>query len=104
MISGRWAWWISWPVATVFLCLLGPIRLYDATGIPLTLQSFGVVLVPLLFGSRIGLAAVCTYLALGGMGLPGFCAGHVRLGAVFRGNRRILDGFSFGGRVCGPRG
>ena len=75
MISGRWAWWISWPVATVFLCLLGPIRLYDATGIPLTLQSFGVVLVPLLFGSRIGLAAVCTYLALGGMGLPVFALG-----------------------------
>ncbi len=102
MISGRWAWWISWPVATVFLCLLGPIRLYDATGIPLTLQSFGVVLVPLLFGSRIGLAAVCTYLALGGMGLPVFALGTSGWERLFW--ARILDGFSFGGRVCGPRG
>ena len=75
MISGRWAWWIAWPVATAFLCLIGPVRLYDATGIPLTLQSFGVVLVPLLFGSRIGLAAVCSYLALGGLGLPVFALG-----------------------------
>jgi len=75
MLANRWSFFGIWPVATAVLCILGPLRLYDGAGIPITLQSFGVVLVPLLFGSRAGLAAVLSYLVLGGLGLPVFALG-----------------------------
>ena len=75
MYTNRWSFFVAWPVATLLLCVLGPIRVYDGAGLPITLQSFAVVLVPLLWGSRVGLASVVSYLLLGGLGLPVFALG-----------------------------
>jgi biotin transport system substrate-specific component len=42
------------------------------TPVPLTVQNFGVLLVGLLLGSRLGFAALALYLAEGAMGMPVF--------------------------------
>lgn len=59
----------------VVLCLAGPIRFATPDGIPVTLQSLAVVLVPVLLGWRRGLMLVVGYLLLGGLGLPVFAGG-----------------------------
>jgi hypothetical protein len=43
MYTNRWSFFVAWPVATLLLCVLGPIRVYDGVGLPITLQSFAVV-------------------------------------------------------------
>jgi len=57
------------------LCIAGPIRLETVEGIPITLQSLVVILVPIIVGWRFGLVLVLAYLLLGAMGLPVFAGG-----------------------------
>lgn len=57
------------------LCIAGPIRLETVEGIPITLQSLVVILIPIFVGWRLGLVLILTYLLLGGMGLPVFAGG-----------------------------
>ena len=75
MLAHRWPFFAVVLAGTLMLCVLGPIRLMDGAGIPVTLQSLGVVLIPMLAGSRAGLASVVMYLVLGGLGLPVFAFG-----------------------------
>lgn len=56
----------------LLLCLLSPITIAKGTEIPITLQSMLVVLIPVIFGWRVGGFAVLGYLLLGGMGAPVF--------------------------------
>ena len=58
--------------ASLFVALCAKITLPLPTGVPLTLQNFGVLLVGLLLGSRRGFAALALYLAEGASGLPVF--------------------------------
>lgn len=64
-------------IAAMFLvlCLAGPVRMATPDGIPVTLQSLAVVLVPVLVGWRWGLGLVVGYLLCGGLGLPVFAGG-----------------------------
>lgn len=59
----------------LMMCLAGPARLDTADGIPMTLQSLVVVLMPILVGWRRGVLLVCAYLLLGGIGAPVFAGG-----------------------------
>lgn len=59
----------------VILCLAGPVHFSTPDGIPLTLQSLFVVLVPVCVGWRWGLGLVLGHLLCGGLGLPVFAGG-----------------------------
>lgn len=59
----------SWFVA---LCAHITVPLMPLTPVPLTLQNFGVLLVGLFLGSRLGFAALMVYLLQGAMAMPVF--------------------------------
>lgn len=59
-------------ISVIALALLGPIKLFSGSDVPLTLQSLLVVLFPVMFGWQIGGAAVLSYLILGAIGVPVF--------------------------------
>jgi len=56
-------------LALVTLSPLTPVT--TEAGIPITLQSLLVVLIPVLLGWQIGVSAVLAYLLIGGLGLRG---------------------------------
>jgi biotin transport system substrate-specific component len=60
--------------ATLFvgLCARVTIPLMPLTPVPLTVQNFGVLVVGLLLGRRLGFAALALYLVEGAIGLPVF--------------------------------
>lgn len=59
-------------LATSALCLLGPIKLFSDSEIPLTLQSLLVILIPVLIGWELGALSVLLYLIAGAIGIPVF--------------------------------
>ena len=68
------------PFLLIFLALgvlfvFSPMQWSTSDGIPITLQSLLVVLVPILLGWKLGVVAVIIYLIAGGMGLPVFAYG-----------------------------
>lgn len=66
-------------------------------GVPVTLQTFGILFALLLLGGKRGCIAIGVYLCLGGMGLPvfsGFCGG---LGSLLGPTAGYLWGFLIGG-------
>lgn len=71
-----WVKWLSFLLAIGLLVILSPITPFTTEdGIPITLQSLLVIFLPILFGWRIGVAAVVTYLIIGGLGAPVFSYG-----------------------------
>tara|TARA_B110000285_G_scaffold127739_1_gene143939 strand:- start:277 stop:855 length:579 start_codon:yes stop_codon:yes gene_type:complete len=73
--SKPWGIPLSLILGLGILFVLGPMQLKTAEGIPITLQSLLVVLIPLLVGWRLGLSVVILYLISGGLGLPVFAYG-----------------------------
>lgn len=74
--QARWVAWLVYLLAIGLLVTLSPITPFTTDdGIPITLQSLLVVFLPILLGWRIGVAAVVTYLIVGGMGAPVFSYG-----------------------------
>lgn len=85
----------------LLLCLLGPIKLFDGSDVPISLQSLLVILLPVLFGWKIGLSAVVGYLLLGAMGLPvfvGYSSGYDKL---FGPTGGFLIAFAIGALIAG---
>ncbi len=84
--------WFKLLIGTVLLCLLGPLNINMPGYVPITLQSLGVILVPMIFGWRAGVLSVALYLLLGAFGLPVF--------ADFKGGADVFagptSGFLFG--------
>lgn len=71
-----WVKWLSFLLAIGLLVILSPITPFTTEdGIPITLQSLLVIFLPILLGWRIGVAAVVTYLIIGGLGAPVFSYG-----------------------------
>ncbi|WP_328842503.1 biotin transporter BioY [Nakamurella leprariae] len=69
--------------------------------VPITLQTFGVLLAGAVLGARRGFLAVLLYLAVGAAGLPVFSGGKAGL-AVFAGpTAGYLVGFAFAAALCG---
>lgn len=74
--QARWVAWLVYLLAIGMLVTLSPITPFTTDdGIPITLQSLLVVFLPVLLGWRIGVAAVVTYLIIGGLGAPVFSYG-----------------------------
>ena len=69
--------------------------------VPITGQTFTVLLIGALYGSRRGSATVVTYLALGAMGLPVFAGGASGLTRLFGPTAGYLAGFVVAAFVVG---
>ncbi|MBU3679817.1 MAG: biotin transporter BioY [Candidatus Kapabacteria bacterium] len=70
------------------------------TPVPITGQTFAVLAWPLLFGYRIGVASVASYLVLGALGAPVF-AGFESLAALWGPTSGYLIGFAISAVVMG---
>lgn len=71
------------------------------TPVPLSLQTFAVLLVGALLGSRRGALAVLLYIAEGCMGLPVFAGGHFGILTLLGPKGGYLVGFIFQAYIIG---
>ncbi len=85
----------SWLVA-LFAQIVIPLQ-----PVPITGQTFAVLLVGALLGSKRGAAAMIAYLAQGGLGLPFFAGGASGLGALTGATAGYLVGFVGAAYVVG---
>ena len=75
-------------MAAAVLTIVSQISLPMPTGVPITIQVFGITLVSVILGWRIGLLGTLVYIFLGVVGLPIF--------ANFRGGPSLLVDFTGG--------
>lgn len=68
----RWPTWAKVLLATVMMCVLGPLSINMQGYTPITLQSLGVILFPIIFGWKEGTTAIALYLGVGALGVPVF--------------------------------
>lgn len=105
---------VLFPYRSLFLetllCILGSIvvaisaqlTIYiDGYLVPITGQTFGVLLVGALFGSKLGFGALCLYLAEGAMGLPVFAGFAHGIGPFFGPSGGYLLSFPVAAGVVG---
>lgn len=94
---------------TVQLSMLGTLVLIACTQVriplpftpvPVTGQTFAVIAWPLLFGYRVGMASVLSYLALGCLGAPVF-AGFESMAALWGPTSGYLIGFAAAAALLG---
>lgn len=71
------------------------------TPVPITGQSFAVLLIAIFFGSRLGVATVLVYLAEGASGLPFFAEGTGGIGVFAGPTGGYLIGFVFASYCAG---
>jgi biotin transport system substrate-specific component len=87
--------------ALIAACALLPALHVGAGLVPITLQTFAVLLSGAVLGAKRGCLAVLLYLALGAAGLPVFSGGAAGL-AVFAGpSMGYLVGFPLAAALCG---
>ncbi|HLP22803.1 MAG TPA: biotin transporter BioY [Microbacteriaceae bacterium] len=88
----------------VFAALIAALTVFGSFQIgpvPLTLQTFGVLLAGALLGPRKGPLAVALYLFVGAVGVPVFANGSAGLGALFGPTGGFLFGFVLAAWVVG---
>ena len=71
------------------------------SGVPITLQTFAVILAGLVLGWRRGALAVLLYLAVGFAGVPVFADGHSGLSVLSGASAGYLIAFPFGAALAG---
>ena len=86
--------------ALVAVCAVLP-SINVAGPVPITLQTFGVLLTGAVLGARRGFLAVLLYLALGAAGLPVFAGGAAGLGVLAGPSAGYLVGFPLAAALCG---
>jgi biotin transport system substrate-specific component len=69
--------------------------------VPITGQTFGVMLSGALLGSKLGALSQVVYLLLGVIGLPVFAGGASGLGTLFGASGGFLFGFPIGAYITG---
>lgn len=90
-ISRRWVNTRELALAGIFaavLAVISQISIPMPTGVPITIQIFGIAFVGVILGSRLGVLAAVTYILLGAVGLPIF--------SNFRGGIQTLFGLTGG--------
>ena len=92
---------VKWLLALGLLVSLGPIVIDIKGEMPITLQSFVVLLGAMAFGWRIGTAAVVAYILAGGMGFPVFAGHHAGWGIIIGQHGGFFFGFIAASLVCG---
>ena len=83
-------------IAVGVLALCGWLS-FPVLGIPVTMQSFGVLFALFYLGGKWGTAAICGYLCLGVMGVPVFSGLGAGPGVLFGPTGGYLWGFALGG-------
>lgn len=86
--------------ALVAVCAILP-SINVAGPVPITLQTFGVLLSGAVLGARRGFLAVLLYLVVGAAGLPVFAGGASGFGVFSGPTVGYLIGFPLGAALCG---
>jgi len=92
---------IKWLIILGLQVSLGPVIIDIKGEMPITLQSFVVLLGAMAFGWRIGTASVVTYILAGGMGFPVFAGHHAGWGIIIGQHGGFFFGFIAASLVCG---
>lgn len=92
---------IKWLIILGLQVSLGPVIIDIKGEMPITLQSFVVLLGAMAFGWRIGAASVVTYILAGGMGFPVFAGHHAGWGIIIGQHGGFFFGFIAATLVCG---
>lgn len=74
---------------------------FSFSTVPVTGQTFGVLLLGALYGSRLGAVTMIAYLGEGASGLPVFAGGHGGIGAISTASGGFLFGFIWAAFVVG---
>ncbi len=77
-----------------FLAVISQISLPMPSGVPITIQVFGVALVGVILGWKLGVTAVVIYILIGAVGVPVF--------SNFRGGLSVLTGVTGGYILAWP--
>lgn len=86
--------------ALIVVCAILP-AIHLTGPVPITLQTFGVLLTGAVLGAKRGFLAVLLYLALGAAGLPVFADGKSGLAVLVGPTGGYLAGFAFAAALCG---
>lgn len=86
---------------TVMLALSAQLAIYITPAVPLTGQTFAVLLLGALYGSRRGAFTVLAYLAQGAVGLPVFANGQAGVAYMMGPTGGYLVGFAVAAFVVG---
>lgn len=87
---------------SLLLVLCAQARFYlPGSPVPVTMQTFGVLVIAGALGMRLGTSAVALYLAYGLVGLPVFAGGAVGLAALSGATGGYLAGFLLAALFCG---
>lgn len=92
---------IKWLIALGLQIALGPVVIDIQGEMPITLQSFVVLLGAIAFGWRIGTAAVVAYIVAGGLGFPVFAGHHAGWGIIVGQHGGFFFGFIAASLICG---
>jgi len=92
---------IKWLIALGLQIALGPVVIDVQGEMPITLQSFVVLLGAIAFGWRIGAAAVVAYIIAGGLGFPVFAGHHAGWVIIIGQHGGFFFGFIAAALVCG---
>jgi biotin transport system substrate-specific component len=76
-------------------------RQFSFSTVPVTGQTFAVLLIGALYGSRLGAATLTAYLAEGAAGFPVFAGGHGGIGAISTPSGGYLFGFIIAAFIVG---
>jgi len=91
-------------IAVIFISFFAQIEIIlpiNKDGIPITGQTFAILLVGYFLGSKNGVNAVLLYLFLGAIGLPVFAGGAAGFGVFSDDSAGFLFGFVFGASATG---
>lgn len=92
---------IKWLIALGIQIGLGPIVIDIRGEMPITLQSFAILLGAIAFGWRVGTLATAAYIVAGGMGFPVFAGHHAGWGIILGQHGGFFFGFMAASLVCG---
>ncbi|MBI5838665.1 MAG: biotin transporter BioY [Chloroflexi bacterium] len=89
-------------IASLFVAALAQVQIpLPFTPVPITGQTFGVLLVGAVLGSKRGAASLASYLAIGAFGLPFFAGGAHGLNTVIGATGGYLIGFVIAAYIIG---
>ncbi|MCW4351741.1 biotin transporter BioY [Hoyosella sp. YIM 151337] len=92
---------IAFFAALIAVCAVLPALKLTASGVPITLQTFAVLLAGAVLGAKRGFLAVSLYLLAGFAGLPIFSGGAGGLGVFAGPTIGYLLAFPFAAAMCG---
>lgn len=87
--------------ALIAACALLPAIQVGAGIVPITLQTFGVLLAGAVLGARRGFLAVMLYIVVGAAGLPVFSGGASGLAVLSGPSAGYIAGFPLAAALCG---